>query len=598
MPSARVSGDAARSQLERVLASPGFARNERMSRFLRFVVERHLEGQDGDLKETLVAIEVFGRRPDYDPKLDSIVRTEAGRLRARLAEYYSGEGSADPITIELPKGGYVPEIFEAEDVSGATAASALWPGKRTWLALAAGIVLAAAVAAVLAFSHGRAPVNIAVLPLENLGHDPSNDDFVDGLSAEIIRNLSLIDGLAVRSQTSSFAFRGKPHDLREAGKQLNADYIIEGSVLRAGRQLRIDAQLVRVRDDSPLWSGRFDRELTDIFAIQEEISRGIVNSLRVKLGRGRRRYETSVEAYDLYLRGVAMGLNNPYNASVPTKAIALFEEAIQKDPTFAPAQAGLALSYWAASERGSVLGMDPEQAVLKMQAAAEKAIQLDPLLPEAHDALGLFYARSFRWDEAQKGFQEALRLDPNSSSIRENYATRVLWELGKVEEAVREQRAAQTSDPLSPSSRSSLAFLLIAAGRYDEAATIVEQSPAPVPLGRQFLGRARFFQGRADDAISIFRQLGGGSAGFLGFALARTGHQEEAVKLLSAYPDRPNQHALIYAGLGDKDHVFEALDRMLEVKDQRVRIYLTFPELALIRDDSRLNAFRKKAGLP
>src|SRR5262249_17295214 len=131
--------------------------------------------------------------------------------------------------------------------------------------------------------------------------------FADGLTHEIIHNLSIIDGLAVRSQTSSFAFKGKPQNVRESGRQLGADYILEGSILRVGQQLRINAQLVRVRDDFPLWSGRYDRELTDIFAIQDEIAHGIVNSLRLKLGGGRRRYETSAEAYDLYLRARALG---------------------------------------------------------------------------------------------------------------------------------------------------------------------------------------------------------------------------------------------------------------------------------------------------
>src|SRR5262249_49474469 len=147
-----------------------------------------------------------------------------------------------------------------------------------------------------------APIPIAVLPLINLNQDPANDYFADGLTGEIIRNLSIIDGLAVRSQTSSFAFKAKPQSARDAGRQLGADYLVEGSVLRSGPQLRINAQLVRVRDDFPLWSAKYDRESTDIFAIQDEISRGIVNSLRLKLGRGRRRYETSAEAYDLYLR--------------------------------------------------------------------------------------------------------------------------------------------------------------------------------------------------------------------------------------------------------------------------------------------------------
>ena len=152
----------------------------------------------------------------------------------------------------------------------------------------------------------RAPISIAVLPLENTSHDPANDYFADGLTDELIRNLSIIDGLAVRSRTSSFGLKDKPRNIHDAGRQLQADYILEGSVLRAGQRLRIDVQLVRVRDDFPMWSGRFDRELTDVFAIQDEIALGIVNNLRLKLGGGRRRYETSLEAYDLYLRARAL----------------------------------------------------------------------------------------------------------------------------------------------------------------------------------------------------------------------------------------------------------------------------------------------------
>src|SRR5262249_12595632 len=144
-----------------------------------------------------------------------------------------------------------------------------------------------------------------VLPLINLNQDPATDYFADGLTGEIIRNLSIIDGLTVRSENSSFAFKGKPQKAREAGRELEADYLLEGAVLRSGPQLRINVQLIRASDDSPIWSDRYDRDLKDIFAIQDEISRGIVNNLRLKLGRGRRRYETSTEAYDLYLRARA-----------------------------------------------------------------------------------------------------------------------------------------------------------------------------------------------------------------------------------------------------------------------------------------------------
>ena len=210
---------------------------------------------------------------------------------------------------------------------------------------------------------------IAVLPLENVSHDPANDYFADGLTDELIRNLSIIDGLVVRSRTSSFAFRGKPQNVREAGRQLGADYILEGSVLRAGQQLRINAQLVRASDDFPLWSGKFDRELTDVFAIQDEISRGIVNSLRLKLGRGRRRYETSAEAYDLYLRGRALG--DDERDPPGGQSIGRFEEAIAKDPPFAPAYAGLAA---ARAVRSGEFGFDSPDELEKMRTAALKAI--------------------------------------------------------------------------------------------------------------------------------------------------------------------------------------------------------------------------------
>src|SRR6185437_758031 len=257
---------AVRRQLERALASANFVRSERQSRFLRFVVERHLEGRDDELKESVIAMEVFGNR-DYDPKQDSIVRTQAGRLRARLAEYYGGPGSGDPVIFELPKGGYVPVFRQAEAAPGP--APIKLRSSRPWLrpTLAASALAMFAIGWLL-HQTKSAPISIAVLPLQNLNQDSASDYFADGLTDEIIRSLSIIDGLAVRSQTSSFAFKGKPRNLPEVGKQLAADYILEGSVLRSGQQLRIDAQLVRVRDDVTLWSGKYDRKLTDIFAIQ------------------------------------------------------------------------------------------------------------------------------------------------------------------------------------------------------------------------------------------------------------------------------------------------------------------------------------------
>jgi TolB-like protein len=259
-----------------------------------------------------------------------------------LNEYYIKEGKADALVIELPKGGYVPLFREVEKESQVIAPipNGLPPrlGARFWVALGiGGLVIGLAVVGWWS-QHRSAPITIAVLPLENTSHDPSNDYFGDGLTDELIRNLSIIDGLAVRSRTSSFAIEGRSRNIRDAGQQLQADYILEGSVLRAGQQLRIDVQLVRARDDFPIWTGRYDRELTDIFAIQDNISVGIVNNLRLKLGRGRRRYETSVEAYDLYLR--ARALPHQRDRIPAIEAAGFYQQVVAKDPLFAPAYAG------------------------------------------------------------------------------------------------------------------------------------------------------------------------------------------------------------------------------------------------------------------
>jgi TolB-like protein/Tfp pilus assembly protein PilF len=235
-----------------------------------------------------------------------------------------------------------------------------------------------------AFNPSERPI-IAVLPFKNLSSEAGSEYFVDGLTDELIRNLAVIEGLAVRSQTSSFFFKDKPRNLREVGKQLGANLVVEGSVLRSGNRLRINAQLVPVSQDVPLWSGRFNRELKDIFAIQDEISLAIVNKLRLTLGRGQRRYELDPEAYALYLKGRAL----VGRSGVPSleEAAGLFEAAVARDPGFAPAHAGLAMAYALMSTPvGSTLPFGTAHAVLRP--AAVKALELDPLLADAHAAMG------------------------------------------------------------------------------------------------------------------------------------------------------------------------------------------------------------------
>jgi serine/threonine-protein kinase len=596
MSPTEASAEPIRTELEKVLSSPGFERNDRLSKFLRFVVERQLEGKAEELKESLVGIEVFGRKPGYDSRQDSVVRTEAAKLRTRLSQYYAGEGSADPIVIELPKGGYAPTFRQPEAVAKKTD---LWLGTGHWLTVAVG-----GLAVVLALGgwwwlrHKSAPVAIAVLPLHNLSEGPGNDYFADGLTDEIIRNLSTIEGLAVRSQTSSFAFKGQPRNVRDVGKQLDVEYILEGSVLRAGQQLRINARLVRVRNDLPVWSGKFDRELTDVFAIQEEISRGIVNGLRLELGRGRRRYETSIEAYDLYLRARALVIQ--YGLRGYNQSIAPLQDAIAKDPSFAPAYAGLAVAY---SFRSGQFAFDIADEVAKMRAAAEKAIQLDPLLAEAHYALGVARARDAQWVESEKSFRRAIELDPNRSTSYHDFAWFLLFPLGRIDEALQQLRLAEKTDPLSPAIHYELARVLLSAGRYDEAAAHCEKVTAEFGFRLECLGLVRLGQGKIGEVIQMFEKdvhanpLGGNpSRAVLGCAYVQAGRREEAEKLAGA-SNALNQ-ARIFACLGDKDRTLEALDRATATGPFRIGRELAFPQYALLRGDPRVKALRKKVGLP
>jgi TolB-like protein/Flp pilus assembly protein TadD len=560
-----------------------------LSRFLRFVVERNLEGKDSELKESVIGIEVFGRRPDFDPRRDPVVRTEAGRLRSRLSEYYVGEGKADAVVIELPKGGYVPRFRE---VDGAPA-----PGpKGTPSRLRLGFWVAAALAcfAVVGWwwtHHRGEPITIAVLPLENVSHDPANDYFAVGLTDELIRNLAIIDGVVVRSRTSSFGLKNRPRNIREAGEQLQADYILEGSVLRAGERLRIDAQLVRVRDDFPAWSGRFDREMTDVFAIQDEISLGIVNNLRLKLGRGRRRYETSVEAYDLYLHARALPQRNRIQA---IEGAGFYRRVISKDALFAPAYAGLAAAYAFSSQQG--FEGDHGDELMQMRAAAEKAIQLDPLLSEAHQALAMMQARDGRWVESERSFWRAIELDPSNSMAYADFTMLVLLPLGRIGEALHEMRLAEKRDPVTPTVRFILAWMLISAGQYDEAARQCEKLPAEVTNRTECLGRARLGQGRIDEAIRILATEK--MQRYLGYAYGRAGRREDAEKLAAAVAPNAFSEALIFAGLGDKDRTLEALDRVAPLGAARIGWALNDPEFALVRGDPRVKALRKKVGLP
>ena len=443
-----------RQQLDRILESPGFARNERLSRFLRFVVEGRLEGRGQELKESVLAVQIFGRPPGYDSKRDAVVRTEAGRLRARLSEYYLIQGRDDELVIELPKGGYVP-VFHCR-----TAAKT-----SRWLKVA--------------------------LPPSWVGV-----------------------GIAVVMFAAAAGW----------------------------------------------WWMR-----------QSAIP-------------GLRRYEAS-EAYGLYRR--ARAAYHP-GREVADADVDLYQQAIEKDRAFAPGYAGLAAAYAFASSRP--IG-DRKDGLVKMRAAAQRAMELDPLLAEGEDAMGIVSARLGKWDSSGQSFRRAIELDPRRSVTRLDYVMNLLLPLGWIGNALQQLRIAETSDPHSADVHDVYSYVLISAGRFNEAEEHCSKSVTP----GECLPRIRMGQGRIEEAIHMLTVAP--NPRYLGYAYGRAGRRAEAEELAAISPGALQQ-VLIYAGLGDKDRTFQALDRMTDLGPVRVGRTLTYPELRLLHGDPRLVALRKKLGLP
>jgi TolB-like protein len=446
-------------------------------------------------------------------------------------------------------------------------------------------------------AHAANTPTIAVLPFVNASSDPGNDDFIDGLTSEVIHNLAVIDGLQVRSQTSSFFFKDRPRDMREVSKQLQVAFVVEAYVQRIGDQLTIRAQLVRVPDDVPVWSNRFDRRLDDVFAIQDEISLAIVNELRLTLGRGQRRYQTNLAAYDLYLRGRALvARRGPQSAE---EAVRLFEQVIAIDRDFAPAHAGLADAYAAMSWAIDA----PETALAGMRPAAVRALQLDPELAEAHAAIGITQAREFDWENAVASFERAIALNPNLSEIRTSYTTSTLLPQGQVAKALDILASAMEMDPLSLAVKREVAIAQFIGGRYEEAIVNLRQVVAADPdftYAANVLARALTFAGRPEEAIALWesRPQRTDWERWLLPAYVKTGRRADVDRLVNLPQNaHPYRQALIYAALGDKEHTFEALSRAAVAAPQRTAAVLSYPEMSLLRGDPRLDQLRKRFNL-
>ena len=469
------------------------------------------------------------------------------------------------------------------------------------------------------------PPSIAVLPFRNLGLSAADEYFSDGMTEELIAELSRLRGVRVVARTSSFAFKAKPMDVREIGRALNVTNILEGTVRRIdageggrGARLRVTAELVDASTGYQVWAEQFDRPAGDVLAIQDEISASIMQSLQ-------REFSGDVAhsahpaptpaAYDLYLRGryawhqrTAEGLH---------LAVELFRRAVRSDPTYAPAYAGLGATY-------AVLPLyDPRAQASEMyslaDSAASRALVLDSTISEPFAVLGLIRARRYDWRGAERAYRQALARNDNDATAHQWFG-KALAHQGRLVEAEAEMRRALTLDPLSAVTRYNLGQVLYAQGRYDAAAAELNSALATAPTLRAAhatLGYVRLSQGRKAEAVREFELAAGPAAGrgnsdiaVLAYGFAATGQADSAAKLLAAAlrgraadpatatATSAADLAIAFMALGQRDSAFAWLERARVEHDSDLQAFVASPILEPLHHDARYAELRSRMNLP
>jgi serine/threonine-protein kinase len=425
--------------------------------------------------------------------------------------------------------------------------------------------------------------SIAVLPFANLSSNLDNEYFSDGLTDELINALSQLRGLKVVSRTSSFEFKNKALNVRRIGEQLGVSALLEGSVRRSGERLRITAQLVNVEDACQIWAGRFDRKITDVFAIQDEIAQTIANRLAITLGsrEGRplvKRYTNDLEAYHLYLKGRFQW--HKRSGEGFAKALEYFQEALAHDPGYAPAYSGLADYYMSVAAWGL---SPPTQAWAEAKRMALKALEADPTLAEAHTSLAVYlgYAE-WNWDEAEREFLSAQQLNPNDTNTCFLYAT-YLIQRGRLHEARVEMERAFELNPLSATINTYLAGVAHYSRGYDESIRLCQKTLEIAPDDVEVLCvlALNFEQtGRLPEALATFERALELSErhplvlGSMGATCARAGqldrHRAIHDELLAMGSERyvpPIALAWIHIASAELDRAFDYLEEAAQARD-------------------------------
>jgi TolB-like protein/DNA-binding winged helix-turn-helix (wHTH) protein/Tfp pilus assembly protein PilF len=564
---------------------------------------------------------------DFEHSLNAAVK----RLRAALND------SADhPLYVEtLARRGYrfIAPVDAADNGSESPAPVAIPSpeqaarnvyGRRLWpqavVALFV-VVVAVAVWSWREWRHRLAPPagpvihSLAVLPLQNLSGDPSQEYFADGMTEELIGLLSKIHGLRVISRTSAMHFKNTQLSVPEIARMLGVDAIVEGSIVREGRQVRVHAQLIRAATDEHIWAQEYQREYRSLLEVEGEVSRSIAEQIEVSLTPEDRAHLASTrsvdpEAHENYLKG--RYYFNQRTEGALNKSISSFQQAIAKDPDYALAYSGLADAYAMLGFRG---GFPSKDALSRAKASALKAIELDHTLAEPHASLA-FIAETHEWDwaAAEREYKQALELKPGDARAHNWYAGYLTY-VGRFDDGISEARRARDLDPLSLPINNALAGRLLAGSRYNEALQQVQETlelDSHFAPAHQTLGWVYLHSGKQEEAIREFQnalQLSGTEDTDLqldlGFAYAVTGKQDEARRILAKLEKLHQQGvvpsgsvAILYGALGESNEAFVWLEKAYEERDPQLTYVKAGRRFEPLRKDPRFEEVVHRVGLP
>jgi TolB-like protein/Tfp pilus assembly protein PilF len=632
-----------RFALQRILDSRTFRAAHAQRRFLRYVVEEYLAGRGDMLKEFAVGLGAFERGDGFDPRVDPIVRTEARKLRARLAKYYAGEGSGDLVRIDLPKGAYLPAFYrgpapvpaetEPELVIDPTPLPALpeliapapepiapppptakRPIWAVWVAAAAVVVMGTAAALWTGgVVQGRAGQSaraktLAVMPIANLSGDPRQDPFVEGMTTSLIDRLSREPGLQVTARQSVARLRGAALPVDRLRSQLGVGALLIGTLEKTNSGFRLRMRLLEEGEQAASWSGSYEFQANPDSAIEAEIAAEAAHALRT----GGRRLETLPPAakvdpiaYSRYLSGLHQA--NQYTAPSIRESITALESAIERDPQFARAHAALASSWVMAAQLSVATPIEAAAAIRKF---ASRALELDAALGEAHFSLAVAAQYEYDWPRAEREFRRGLELSPGSATGHLWYA-KYLALTGRHREVLVHRTISEELDPLSPYAIQAVGGYWSVMGHYDQAIARFQRALELDPdfgQARQGLGIAYLLKGDRDRAITELEtaaRIQGNvrTKSLLGYAYGRAGWTAKAQAILQEFLTEHQQRpfpalaiAHVYLGLGDFDQAFHWLEKAVDQRD--LSATLQWDSLYVpLRSDPRYRSLLKRMKL-